>query len=318
MVTNQIALAGDQRFAIKNPAIKERKLEFQCSGADNHKESPGLRSISTHSTHIDGRIIFTTGATNRMNSQFWPTTFLIVSSLLFQTAQAAESYTVSSGSTITINEHGLCRRVNNPHPSQSIWVPTKSSAEWNSFIASPGIGTVSNCLSCTLPWGGSITHGSSTTAYSSALPAGPCSGVSQSRTCTDGVLSGSFTNQSCTNGCTSTPWGNVASGYSNTAYSAASVACGGNCSSVAQTRTCTNGTLSGSFSITSCTVNSCGGTWVASNNCAPQSPVAGTCASLSAAVGGACGTIGSYCSGGYGPFVCNGGISQLLLYLRCQ
>ncbi|MDF0584164.1 toxin TcdB middle/N-terminal domain-containing protein [Bradyrhizobium yuanmingense] len=52
---------------------------------------------------------------------------------------------------------------------------------------------------CSLPWGGSIGHGQSVTAYSAASPpAGQaCSAIAQTRTCTNGTLSGSYTNQSC-------------------------------------------------------------------------------------------------------------------------
>ena len=46
---------------------------------------------------------------------------------------------------------------------------------------------------CTLPWGGSLPHGESVTAYAEgSIPAGTtCS--SEMRTCNDGNLSGSFT-----------------------------------------------------------------------------------------------------------------------------
>lgn len=51
--------------------------------------------------------------------------------------------------------------------------------------------------SCSLPWGGSINHGSSTTAYStSSVPYGS-SCTSQTRTCNDGTLSGSGSFGSC-------------------------------------------------------------------------------------------------------------------------
>lgn len=72
--------------------------------------------------------------------------------------------------------------------------------------AGPG-GTASNsvtvnvggALSCALPWGGTISHGSNVTAYSTDQVACgvSCSGVSETRTCNNGVLSGSYINQSC-------------------------------------------------------------------------------------------------------------------------
>jgi hypothetical protein len=51
---------------------------------------------------------------------------------------------------------------------------------------------------CTLPWGGSINHGQSVTAFqsSSVVCGGSC--VSQTRTCSLGVLSGTHTKQACT------------------------------------------------------------------------------------------------------------------------
>ncbi len=61
--------------------------------------------------------------------------------------------------------------------------------------------TTPNCApaSCTTPWGTTLASGSSVTAYSaSSVPCGStCASVSQTRTCTNGVLSGSYTNQSC-------------------------------------------------------------------------------------------------------------------------
>ncbi len=55
-------------------------------------------------------------------------------------------------------------------------------------------------LACTPPWGGSISHGVSTPAYSSANVTSPttCASVSESRLCTNWVLGGSYTNQTCT------------------------------------------------------------------------------------------------------------------------
>tara|TARA_Y100000780_G_scaffold211112_1_gene209806 strand:+ start:9290 stop:12124 length:2835 start_codon:yes stop_codon:yes gene_type:complete len=115
---------------------------------------------------------------------------------------------------------------------------------------------------CALPWGGSLAHGSSVTAYqNSDVPYGS-SCVSQTRTCTDGSLSGSYTNANCNvaspNPC-SLPWGgSIAHGNTVTAYAANSVGCGSSCSS--QTRTCSNGSLSGSYAYQNCSVSSC-------NNC---------------------------------------------------
>ncbi len=58
--------------------------------------------------------------------------------------------------------------------------------------------SVEDPASCTLPWGGSLAHGASATAYQNSSAAYNTSCVSESRTCTNGTLSGSYTNQSCT------------------------------------------------------------------------------------------------------------------------
>lgn len=114
------------------------------------------------------------------------------------------------------------------------------------------------CASCSLPWGGSISHGNSATAYlNSSEPCGS-SCTSQSRTCNDGSLSGSYTNQSCSVsscGCT-LPWGgSISDGQSVTAYQSSSVSCGSSC--LSETRTCSGTTLSGSYQYETCSVGAC-------------------------------------------------------------
>jgi hypothetical protein len=105
--------------------------------------------------------------------------------------------------------------------------------------------------SCTLPWGGTLASGSSTTAYQTSSSSN-CPGVAETRTCTNGVLSGSYTYQSCSTPAASCtlPWGGtIASGSNVTAYQTNSST---NCPGVAQTRTCTDGTLSGTYTYQSC------------------------------------------------------------------
>jgi len=53
--------------------------------------------------------------------------------------------------------------------------------------------------SCNLPWGGTIAHGASITAYSSnlVLCGASCSSISQTRVCDNGTLSGTYINQTC-------------------------------------------------------------------------------------------------------------------------
>ena len=50
--------------------------------------------------------------------------------------------------------------------------------------------------SCSLPWGGTIGDGQSTTAYQADVSSN-CPGVAETRTCNNGTLSGSYTFQSC-------------------------------------------------------------------------------------------------------------------------
>jgi len=57
-----------------------------------------------------------------------------------------------------------------------------------------------SCASCTRPWGGTVAHGSSVTAYAASSVACGSSCTSQSRSCNNGSLSGSYTNQSCSVG----------------------------------------------------------------------------------------------------------------------
>ena len=94
------------------------------------------------------------------------------------------------------------------------------------------------------PWG-TMSSGTSNTAYSSATPAysTTCSSISQSRTCTAGSLSGSYTTTSCTQGCASGggfpsgAYGDTVTGWiSNSAVYPTT------CSSA--TRTCTGGSSS--------------------------------------------------------------------------
>lgn len=113
--------------------------------------------------------------------------------------------------------------------------------------------------SCSIPWGGSITHGGSISAFSvSSVPCGS-SCPSEVRTCSFGVLSGSYSVQSCTaaacSNCTA-PWGaTVPHNSSTTAFAAASVGCGSSCAS--ETRSCWNGALSGSYGSASCSAAPC-------------------------------------------------------------
>ena len=118
---------------------------------------------------------------------------------------------------------------------------------------------------CTLPWGGTLAHGSSVTAYqTSTVPYGNTC-TSGTIGCSNGSLTGSgYTHQNCAPAapanCASAPGGALAHGQTRRYYIASSVPCGGTCSY--EDRTCNNGTLPGSYTATSCGVEACGGTWV--------------------------------------------------------
>lgn len=56
--------------------------------------------------------------------------------------------------------------------------------------------TSATAANCTAPWGATVAHGGSVTAYQVINDRGQCG--SETRTCTNGSLSGSYTLQSCT------------------------------------------------------------------------------------------------------------------------
>jgi hypothetical protein len=136
--------------------------------------------------------------------------------------------------------------------------------------------TTRAAYSCTVGALGTIAHGASRTAYSEAtpLPTSSCTSISETRTCTDGVLSGSFAYPTCANGCSATLWGDVRSGFSSSAYSNPNPA--GTCASVRQTRTCTNGTMSGSFANASCNEGCTTTPWGAMSNGASNTAYSST------------------------------------------
>jgi len=65
---------------------------------------------------------------------------------------AAESYRSNPSTTITVNEHTVCKNViNNGSLGRSYFIPTKTSAEWSAFRAADGYLTdisLSDCATC--------------------------------------------------------------------------------------------------------------------------------------------------------------------------
>ena len=115
------------------------------------------------------------------------------------------------------------------------------------------------CEACPAPWGGSVAHGASVTAYAAATAGCGAACLSEVRSCADGVLSGSYPAQACTaTPCApcALPWGgSIAHGAFTTAYASSSAACGGSCTS--EVRTCIDGALSGSYGAQVCSVTPC-------------------------------------------------------------
>jgi hypothetical protein len=112
-------------------------------------------------------------------------------------AQTLESAIVANGATSDITgSNNECRRITNACGG-TIMVPSKTNAEWTSYYggAKPSCVTIASCAaaSCPLPWGGTLSSGSSVTAWTGY--GSNC--ASQTRTCTNGALSGTYTLQGC-------------------------------------------------------------------------------------------------------------------------
>lgn len=65
---------------------------------------------------------------------------------LYAIGNQGTGYIVPKGTTVRINEHGSCKKVNNGTPSNHFFVGTKASTEWSVFQTNyPGGVTLSNC-----------------------------------------------------------------------------------------------------------------------------------------------------------------------------
>lgn len=65
---------------------------------------------------------------------------------LYAIGTQGTGYIVPRGTTVRINEHGACRKVNNGTPSNHFFVGTNASPEWSSFRSNyPGGVSLSNC-----------------------------------------------------------------------------------------------------------------------------------------------------------------------------
>lgn len=104
-----------------------------------------------------------------------------------------------------------------------------------------------------------VQEGVAVTAYQNSVVAYGAACVSETRTCTQGVLSGSYQYPTCEEGDVPADClfngATVKHGDAVTAYTSSAVAYGSVCSSVAETRTCNNGVLSGSAQYASCDIS---------------------------------------------------------------
>lgn len=131
---------------------------------------------------------------------FLPLFLLAVSTISHPSfAQTDVCTMVATGTSQTINVFSDCKHVTNNSGTTVCAVSHANAAQWQSFYNNPPAGvTIGSCaVACSLPWGGSISHGQSTTAWNTSASCGGCS--SETRSCNNGTLSGSFTNQSCNN-----------------------------------------------------------------------------------------------------------------------
>ena len=74
--------------------------------------------------------------------------FFLLLAIVASPLWATDSYTLSNSSTQNITEWSTCKRVTNNHASGlSLFIPTKTNAEWTSFYTSPPPGvTVASCV----------------------------------------------------------------------------------------------------------------------------------------------------------------------------
>lgn len=121
----------------------------------------------------------------------------VVLSLFAIVIDASDNYTVNHGANLAITAHTACRNVvNSSATGTSVYVPTETDAEWQSFYTNPPAGVTAGACSCTLPWGDTLSEGQSATAYQSpSVSSGSC--VSQARSCMNGALSGTYEHESC-------------------------------------------------------------------------------------------------------------------------
>jgi hypothetical protein len=121
------------------------------------------------------------------------------------TCGTGKCWRLNNGASQNISEHSVCKFITN-NSGKDVFIPVQTSAEWTAFWNNAPAGlalTIASCGggggdgSCTLPWGGTLAHGASVSAYASATVNSPSTCSAVTRTCTNGTLSGTGNFGSC-------------------------------------------------------------------------------------------------------------------------
>ena len=116
------------------------------------------------------------------------------------TPRTATPFTWGAGCSGTFSAvlHGVVQPIANTAPG---YTGSANAVCTNGMLSlQSGSCTLIPTAPCALPWGGSIAHGASVTAYQSGAVTCSNSCVSQVRSCSNGTLSGSYTAPSCSVG----------------------------------------------------------------------------------------------------------------------
>ena len=64
--------------------------------------------------------------------------------IIVPSVDAAESYQINASQEVTVDEHGVCKKVTNNH-SSAIFVPTKTDTEWGAFRTNATLIALADC-----------------------------------------------------------------------------------------------------------------------------------------------------------------------------
>src|SRR5690606_20484556 len=67
----------------------------------------------------------------------WLLSLLILAKNIYGVGNQGSGYIVPQGTTVRINEHGTCKKVNNGSAGYHFFIGAKIPIEWNSFLADP-------------------------------------------------------------------------------------------------------------------------------------------------------------------------------------